>query len=107
MKYIGFFDEMKLYVNNGSVKEYFVEKVNYDKCKVIEYLRKQRRIAGCPREGIDCITGEAISPSFSVFNDGEYEWCDFLIYHIMNYNIWLPEEFIKKVDAQIHRDAKS
>lgn len=99
MKYVGFFSEMKLYENMGSVKEYLVEKVSYDKQKVIEYLKNQRRIAGCPREGIDCVTGEAISPSFSVYNDGEYEWCDFLVYHIKHYNIRLPEEFIKKIGA--------
>ena len=96
MKYIGFFSEMKLYENNGSVKEHMVEKVNYDKQRVIEYLLKQKRIAGCPREGIDCVTGETISPSFFVYNDGEYEWCDFLVYHIKNYSILLSEEFIQQ-----------
>ena len=97
MKYIGFFSEMKLYKDTGSVNDYLVEKVNYDKQKVLAYLSSRKHIAGCPREGIDCVTGKVISPSFLVYNDGEYEWCDFLTYHIENYNIRLPEDFIKKI----------
>jgi hypothetical protein len=44
-----------------------------------------------------------ISSSFLVYNDGEYEWCDFLIYHIQKYNVCLPEEFIKKAGAIIQQ----
>lgn len=97
MTRIGFFSEMKFSDHCGSIREYQVESVNYDKQKVIEYLSRGKRIAGCPREGIDCITGKTISKSFSVYSDGEYEWCDFLIYHIRLYNIKLPDELLKKV----------
>lgn len=99
MKYIGFFSEMKLYADNGSIKENIVEKNEYNKKKVIGYLLKQKRIAGCPKTAIDCVTGEKISDSFSVYNDGEFEWCDFLIYHIEKYNIKLPKELINKAEA--------
>ena len=99
MKSIGFFKEMNLYADVGSVRDYLIEDVNYDKQKVINYLKNQRRVAGCPRSAIDCITGEEISRSFSVYNDGEYEWCDFLIYHIEHYNIKLPKDFISKIGA--------
>lgn len=96
-KKVGFFSEMQFKDNCGSIKDNLMDKVNYDKQKVIAYLSEKKRIAGCPREGIDCVTGKTISPSFLVYSDGEYEWCDFLIYHIEHYNVRLPEDFIKKI----------
>ena len=99
MKYIGYFTEMNLYADSGSAQENIVDKVEYDKKEVIDYLLKQKRIASCPKTTIDCVTGEKIADSFSVYNDGEYEWCDFLIYHIRKYNINLPKEFVEKVKA--------
>lgn len=99
MKTIGFFAEMELYADNGSIHNNLTDNVKYNKEKVIEYLKKHKRIAGCPKTAIDCVTGNKIADSFSVYNDGEYEWCDFLIYHIRKYNIILPKEFIEKVEA--------
>lgn len=93
---VGFFSEMKCYSDNGSIFEYLTDKVDYDKEKVIHYLERQKRIAGCPRESIDCITGEIIFPSFSIYTDDEYSWGDFLIYHIRKYNIKLPQGLVKK-----------
>lgn len=93
---VGFFSEMKCHSDNGSIIEHLVTKVDYDKEKVIRYLESQKRFAGCPRDAIDCITGEIISPSFSVYTDDEYSWCDFLIYHIRKYNIKLPKGLIDK-----------
>lgn len=90
---------MKLYADNGSIQVHIVETIEYNKDKVIKYLSNQKRIAGCPRTAIDCVTKKEISSSFSVFTDGEYEWCDFLIYHIKEYNIKLPKEFINKIKA--------
>jgi hypothetical protein len=98
MNQIGFFSEMHIsYGNTGSIKDSIVENVDYDRDKVVEYLTSFKRAAGCPRASIDCITGEEISPSFLIFNDGEYEWCDFLAYHIKKYNISLPKDFLKKI----------
>lgn len=93
---VGCFTEMSCYADNGSVKDFIIDKVDYSKEKVINYLKNQKRIAGCPRSAIDCITGEVISPSFSVYTDGEFQWCDFLLYHIEKYNISLPEALIEK-----------
>lgn len=100
MKTIGMFSEMRLYADDGSVKDYLVDEVDYDKIKMVEYLESFEHQASCPRAGIDCVTGEPISKSFLVINDGEYEWCDFLSYHISKYNIELPKEFIKKARAE-------
>lgn len=98
MKHIGWFSEMKIdSIDNGSVKNYISDKETYDKVQIIAYLKSQRRVAGCPRAAIDCVTGKEISPSFSVYTDGEYDWCDFLIYHIEKYNIRLPEDFIEHI----------
>lgn len=92
---------MKCFADNGSVKKYIVDKVEYDKNKVIKYLSSQKKVASCPRKAIDCATGEKIADGFIVFTDGEYEWCDFLEYHIRKYNIKLPKEFIEKIQDTI------
>ena len=94
-----FFDEMNLYHKSGSI-ELFISPdgtINYDKDKVIEYLSKPKHKAGCPRAGIDCLTGKEISVSFQIFDDEVYSWGDFLIYHIQHYPIKLPDEFVKHI----------
>lgn len=96
---IGFFHEMHLYADNGSVKDFIVDSIDYDKSKIIKYLQTQKRVAGCPKPAVDCVTGETISTSFSIYTDDEYEWCDFIIFHINKYNISLPENLIKKASA--------
>lgn len=99
MKHIGLFTEMKVYADSGSIKDNIVDKVDYDKNKIISYMLRQNKIASCPRAAIDCLTGKKIADSFAVYSDGEYDWCDFLIYHIEKYNIKLPKEFIEKAKA--------
>ncbi len=95
---VGFFSEMHISMyDNGSIKEYLAEKVDYDKGTVINYLSSFGRQASCPRYAIDCLTGDVIASSFAVNDDGEYCWPDFLIYHIEKYNIKLPEKFVKKI----------
>lgn len=94
---IGCFSEMSCYADNGSIKEHITTNIDYDKRKVISYLKSQKRIASCPREAIDCITGEVIASSFSVYTDGEYQWCDFLLYHIEKYSIKLPKGLLNKI----------
>ncbi len=98
---IGCFSEMHIFADNGSVKEHLTDSLNYDKKKMIAYLESFKARASCPRNAIDCITGKIISQSFKVYDDGEYCWCDFLLYHIKKYNIHLPDELIKKSNAQI------
>ena len=94
---IGCFKEMECYTDNGSIKNFIVDEVDYSKEKVINYLKNQKKIAGCPRPAIDCVTGDIISPSFSVYTDGEFRWCDFLLYHIEKYNISLPKSLLVKI----------
>lgn len=97
---VGFFSEMQLSSdNNGSIKKYIVDQVDYDKEKVIKYLKSFKYFASCPKNAIDCVTGEVISPSFRVFKDDEYCWADFLIHHIKHYNIKLPQGLIDKAEA--------
>lgn len=90
---------MKLYEDSGSIKSLLQQTANYDKEKVISYLKAGKKIASCPRAGIDCVTMKNISDSFSLYSDEEYCWGDFLIYHINNYNIRLPESFLKKINT--------
>ncbi len=98
---VGFFSEMNISAHvDGSIKDYLVSRVDYDKKKVVEYLKSFGRQAICPRYAIDCLTGKTISDSFVVNDDGEYCWADFLIYHIEKYNIRLPQDFINKIQAK-------
>ena len=98
---VGFFSEMNITAHNdGSVKDYICEKVDYDKSLIIKYLSSFSRYAVCPRYTIDCVTGETISSCFRVYDDGEYCWPDFLIYHIEKYNIKLPQDFINRIQAK-------
>lgn len=99
MKNIGFFSEMELFDDNGTIKGYIVESVSYDKSKVVKYLESFKSKAVCPREAIDCVTGKTISNAFRIYEDGEFRWCDFLIYHIEKYNIKLPQELVTKAHA--------
>lgn len=94
---IGCFSEMNVFFNNGSVLDYLQDKVDYDKKAVLDYLKSFKHNASCPRAAIDCVTGKEIASSFKVYNDGEYQWCDFLIYHIEKYNIRLPQAFVDKI----------
>jgi len=95
---IGFFSEMGLSAyTKESIKDYLTDHVDYDKTAVIAYLSSFKHFASCPKNAIDCITGETISPSFLIYKDDEYCWPDFLIYHIRKYNIKLPKEFVDKV----------
>jgi len=98
MKHIGWFNEMGFDCEySQSIKDCLTDKVSYDKNKIVEYLRSHKRIAGCPRVAVDCVTGQEISKSFSVYSDGIYDWCDFLIHHVQNYNIKLPDDFIAHI----------
>lgn len=95
---IGFFSEMNISAHDdGSIKEHICKDADYDKEKIIKYLSSFKHKASCSREAIDCMTGETISPSFRIYNDGEYCWADFLIYHIQKYNIKLPQHFVEKI----------
>ena len=96
---IGFFSEMHEFCDNGSIQKHIVASIDYDRERMIQYLSSFEKMASCPRNAIDCITGETIAPSFLIFNDGEFCLGDFLIYHIRKYNLALPQELVKKVMA--------
>lgn len=97
MKNVCFFSEMKLFEDQGPVNSFVKSKIEYNKSKVIEYLKSGKRIASCPRKAIDCFTGEKISDSFVLLSDGEFCWGDFLIYHLNKYDINLPEKLLMNV----------
>ena len=96
---VGYFSEMNCYYNNGSIKDNIVQSINYEKSKILDYLKSFNKKASCPRNAIDCLTGDIISSSFSVYDDGEFCWGDFLLYHIEKYNIELPQKLIDKANA--------
>lgn len=99
MKSICFFREMKLYNDTGSIHDHMVDnEVNYEKERIIRYLLNPKfRRAGCPRSGIDCVTGKEISISFFIYTDVKCEWGDFLPYHIRKYSIALSDDFIEHI----------
>lgn len=96
--YLGFFSELNLSMaDNGSIKSFIIDSVNYDKDKIIRYLKNGKKEAICPKVVYDLINKKIISTSFSVLTDGEYVWRNDLEYYIKNYNIKLPDDFIRKI----------
>lgn len=99
MTKVGFFSEMNTSDNCGSVHDFITDTINYDVEKMIGYLSSFSHKASCAKNAIDCVTGNVISPYFLVYDDGEFSWCDYLIYHIKNYKISLPQGLIEKAKA--------
>jgi hypothetical protein len=99
MTNVCFFNEMSSKIGNGSIKDFLSDKVTYDKDKVAKYLNNGHKFASCPKVAIDCVTGQRIADSFSIFDDGEFCWCSYLLYHIRKYNIKLPKAFLEKIGA--------
>ena len=97
-KTVGYFSEMNLHCDNGSIKEHLRDCVAYDKEAVCEYLKRQKILGVYPRDIIDCLTGDVIASNLTIMSDGTYKYPASLIYHVENYNIDLPDEFISNMD---------
>ena len=96
--YLGFFSEFNLSMaDNGSIKNFIIDRVDYDKDRIIRYLKNGREEAVCPKVVYDLINNTIISTSFSVLSDGEYVWRNDFEYYVKNYNIKLPDDFIRKI----------
>lgn len=93
------FKEFETEEHIGSIRDHFVDKVPYSKESVINYLKKGRKQASCPREIFEPITKEKMADYFSVYTDEEYYWIDLLPYLIEKYNIRLPEAFVMKCNG--------
>lgn len=103
MRYIGFYTEMNttLY-NNGSIQDAIIEEITYDRRKVVAYLKAGRQLAYGGKESYDLITGNKIDDGFALQSDGVFGWRSDLAYHVENYNIDLPKDFILHVELQTH-----
>lgn len=77
---------------NGSLKKrndvIDQDVINYLKSGV--WLYKVRSIFEC------IITGEYVGTPY-VYTDGEWFWTTEYIYYLENYDIFIPEEFLKKI----------
>ena len=102
MRYIGFYKEMKTTLaDNGSIQDAVVDEINYDREKIVRYLKDGgREVAYGGTRAYDLFTGEEISPGFSLMSDGVFGWRSDLIYHIEHYNLDLPKDFILHVDLK-------
>ena len=75
------------------------EKYEFLKRKTIKQLIAPAGIDASNIDHLEIISDTTrFARSFFVYSDGEYEWCDFLVYHIEHYNIRLPKEFIDKIE---------
>lgn len=71
------------------------------KQKVIQYLKSGISIAFCPtivKDKFDDTKG-IININPTTQTDGEWTWSSVLIYYLENYDIPLPEDFIKFMEA--------
>ena len=107
------FTEFETYENDGSIKNFLVDKVSYSKEKVIEYLKKGTKQASCPRPIKDPVTKKIIADYFSAYTDGEYYWVNILpelidkYYQSIKEGWW--EEFCSDIyfygsDAALYKD---
>lgn len=98
MRYIGFYKEMETTLaDNGSIHDAVVDEITYDRNAVAAYLKAGREIAYSGKDSKDLFTGEVISPGFSLQTDGVFGWRGDLVYHVENYNIDLPKDFLMHV----------
>ena len=104
MRYIGFYTEMdtQLY-DNGSIQDALVDEITYDRRQIVAYLKTGRELAYGGKEVKDLITGEKIDDGFSLQSDGVFGWRSDLAYHVENYNIDLPKDFILHVQLHTHK----
>lgn len=72
--------------------------------EIVQYLRNGGKETGISaKPSVDCFTGKRIPNGYSTFyNDGEYSWKDVLIYYIEQYNLRLPDEFVKHVHSKMN-----
>ena len=97
---IGNYKELGLGNNCGSIKDYIQQKADYDKRKVVIYLKTRgKRIASCSYAGVDCVSGEKLSHNLSFYSDGEYCWNNTLWHHVEKYNVVLPKALIQKAEV--------
>lgn len=67
------------------------------KKRVLDYLRKNRKLAIAPGPSYDVITGERIPGQLSTNIDGTYYWRSDVSYYFEKYNLVLPDDFIQLV----------
>lgn len=98
MRYIGFYNEMNTTLaDNGSIKDAVIDEISYDRNAIVAYLKAGREIAYSGKDCFDLFTGDLIAPGFSLQSDGVFGWRGDLAYHVENYNIDLPKDFIMHV----------
>ena len=102
MRIIGMFSEINVGDSDGSINDYLVDEINYDREKLCAYLENGRHISSCSVHPIGCITKQEIGDRFRCYTDDDYVWADFLPYHIRKYNLKMPDDLIKRADANIH-----
>ena len=101
-KYFGFLGETVGLPNTGYLKDSIIDKLDYNRSKILDYLEQGKRILGCPCGAVlEINTGEELCHGYGVYSDGVYAWPEFILHYIKNYNIKLPEGLIKRADAEI------
>lgn len=73
----------------------------HDKETVLRYLKSFHPNGYTTAYLKDKITGVTVSEGFAGYNDGEYEWYDYWIYHFEKYNLKLNDDFIEHVLSKI------
>lgn len=68
-----------------------------DKNKVLQYMKKCRVLAAAPSILHDVITGQPIHKELTFMTDGVYGWRSDIIYYVENYDLRLPDDFMRYV----------
>ena len=82
----------------GSIKNHIMNKEYDNKAKIINYLDSGICVASCTGVSEDVIEPKnGIIGVPDALTDGKYQWYADLSYYVKNYNLELPDEFIKNM----------
>ena len=70
------------------------------KVTIIRYLKSVEHCGAIMGRQVDEKTGGEIPGPYLIFTDGKFAWTSKTIYHFENYDMKLPEEFVKHILEQ-------
>lgn len=80
----------------GSIRDNLVADLP-DKETIVEHLKNGQVIAAYCGIARDIFTGEVIPGEWVLQSDGKYKWSSAITYYVSQYNLKLPDDFIKHV----------
>ena len=108
LKHIGFFRELQHGDPNGpSLKSAVRPAPNYETKDIVKYLRTAPLLVASPglvRDILDPVAPIIGAPN--ILTDGEWAWPEDLAHYVENYNVDLPQEFVRTLTVRAFEPPK-